>query len=98
MDLISILFSTTSIAIIIYFFIYSQRNRKNNSIFTEVNTGYRCYSCKFVIGDPNKVSYIIGENPNFDEKLCKCNECNRNDKLSLLVKRSKYNIYLSLNH
>lgn len=94
MALISLLFSTSSIGIIIYFFIYTHKNRKNNSIFTDVNMGYRCYSCKGITSDKSKMDYIIADNPDFGENLCKCTECNRDDKLSLLIKSSIYKTYL----
>ncbi len=90
-----IIFSIITIAIIIYFFIFNHRNKKNESIFTDVNIGHRCYSCKKIASNRAKLDYIMFDNRDLEEKLCKCNECKREDKLHLLIKGSFYKIYLS---
>lgn len=91
--MINIILSTIPFILIAYNYFKYTKNKKLEDIYTDVNIGYRCYSCKEKL-EEDRVDYILIKNIEFKEILNKCIKCKRDDKISSLLKFININILI----
>lgn len=87
----NIITSIIPFILIAYNYLKYTKNSKIENIFTDVNVGYRCYSCKTKL-EEDRIDYILKKNLEFREILNKCVKCNRDYRISSLLHFTNINI------